>query len=95
MFRIMVLLVAMGLGIARAQTFDVASVKIPPPHVIGQPYDIAIGAIQNDTITFTNASLADCIRFAYGLSSNLQLSAPDWIASTRTSRCKGSTRPWS
>jgi uncharacterized protein (TIGR03435 family) len=81
MFRMMVLLVAAGLGIARAETFEVASVKIPPPHVIGQPYDIAIGAIQNDTITFTNASLADCIRFAYGLSSNLQLLGPDWTTS--------------
>lgn len=81
MFRMIVLLIAAGLVFARAQTFDVASVKIPPPHVIGQPYDITIGAIQNDTITFTNASLADCVRFAYGLSSNLQLLGPDWITS--------------
>ena len=81
MFRVIVLLVATGPGIAQAQTFDVASVKIPPPHVIGQPCDIAIGDIQNATITFTNASLADCIRFAYGLSSNLQLLGPDWITS--------------
>ncbi|HEY4084979.1 MAG TPA: TIGR03435 family protein [Bryobacteraceae bacterium] len=77
----MMLLIAAGLGIARAQNFDVASVRIPPPHVIGQPYDIAVGVIQNDTITFTNASLADCIQFAYGLSSKLQLSGPDWITS--------------
>jgi uncharacterized protein (TIGR03435 family) len=81
MFRMMMLVIAAGLGIAKAQTFDVASVKISPPHVIGQPYDIAIGDIQNDTITFTNASLADCIQFAYGLSSNLQLLGPDWITS--------------
>ena len=79
--RTMTLLVSTGLFIARAQTFEVASVKIPPPHVIGQPYSITIGSIQNDTITFTNASLADCIRFAYGLSGNLQLSGPDWITS--------------
>jgi uncharacterized protein (TIGR03435 family) len=81
MGRMIVLLVVTGLAIVQAQTFDVASVKIPPPHVIGQPYDIAVGVIRNDTITFTNASLADCIRFAYGLSGNLQLSAPDWITS--------------
>ena len=66
MYRMITLLVATGFVIARAQTFEVASVKIPPPHVIGQPYNIAVGIIQNDTITFTNASLADCIRFAYG-----------------------------
>jgi len=83
-FRIIVLFVAMGPGIVRAQAFDVASVKIPPPHVIGQPYDITVGAIQNDTITFTNASLADCIRFAYGISGNLQLVAPDWVTSAES-----------
>ncbi len=83
MFRI-TLLIAAGLVIAQAQTFDVASVKIPPPHVIGQPYDIAIGVIQNETITFTNASLADCIQFAYGLPSKLQLSGPDWITSAES-----------
>jgi uncharacterized protein (TIGR03435 family) len=84
MYRILTLLVATGFAIARAQTFDVASVKIPPPHVIGQPYNITVAEIQNDTITFTNASLADCIRFAYGLSSNLQISGPDWITSTES-----------
>lgn len=82
MYRVIALLVAAGFVIARAQSFEVASVKIPPPHVIGQPYDITVADIQNDTITFTNASLADCIRYAYGLSSNLQLSAPDWVRST-------------
>ena len=81
MFRMIVLLIGACFGIAGGQTFDVASVKIPTPHVIGQPYDITIGSIQNDTITFTNASLADCIQFAYGLSSNLQLMGPDWITS--------------
>lgn len=82
MCRMIALLVATGSVIARAQTFEVASVRIPPPHVIGQPYNITVADIQNDTITFTNASLADCIRYAYGLSSNLQLSAPDWAKSS-------------
>lgn len=84
MYRIMALLFAAGFTVAHAQTFEVASVKIPPPHVIGQPYDITIGDIRNGAVTFTNASLADCIRFAYGLSSNLQLSAPDWITSAES-----------
>jgi uncharacterized protein (TIGR03435 family) len=81
MYRIITLLIATGFVIARAQSFEVASVKIPPPHVIGQPYDITVGLINNGTITFTNASLADCIRFAYGLSSDSQLFGPDWIKS--------------
>jgi uncharacterized protein (TIGR03435 family) len=82
MYRTITLLVAAGFVIARAQTFEVASVKIPPPHVIGQPYNITVADIQNDTITFANASMADCIRYAYVLSSNSQLSAPDWVKST-------------
>ncbi len=81
MYRIMAVLLATGLIVAHAQTFEVASIKIPAPHVIGQPFDITAGAIRGDTVTFTNASLADCIRFAYGLPSNLQLSAPAWITS--------------
>jgi len=80
----MALLFATGFIAAHAQTFDVASVKIPPPHVIGQPFDITIGDIRNGAVTFTNASLGDCIRFAYGLSSNLQLSAPDWITGSES-----------
>lgn len=67
MYRIIALLVATGFVIARAQSFEVASVKIPPPVVIGAPYDINLGTIQHNTVTLTNASLADCVRFAYGL----------------------------
>ena len=84
MHRTIALLFTAGFIVAHAQTFEVASVKIPPPHVVGQPYDITIGDIRNGTVTFTNASLADCIRFAYGLSSNLQLSAPDWMTSAES-----------
>jgi uncharacterized protein (TIGR03435 family) len=62
------------------QSFEVASVKVPLV-VSGQPYDITIGTIQHDTITLTNVSLADCLKFAYGLSSDLQLLGPDWIKS--------------
>jgi uncharacterized protein (TIGR03435 family) len=63
-----------------AQSFEVASVKVPSV-ISGQPYDINLGTIQHDTVTLRNASLADCIRFAYGLSSDSQLSGPEWIKS--------------
>src|SRR5580704_5835833 len=79
MYRIITLLVATGFVIARAQSFEVASVKVPQV-VSGVPYDIRM-TIQHDTVTFTNVSLADCIKFAYGLSSDSQLSGPDWIKS--------------
>lgn len=80
MCRIITLLVATGLTGLHAQTFEVASIKVPQA-VFGQPYDINLGAVQHDTVTLTNVSLADCIRFAYGLSSDYQLSGPDWITS--------------
>lgn len=80
MRRMITLLVASGLAVLRAQAFEVASIKVPQP-VFGQPYDINLGTIRHDTVTLTNVSLADCIRFAYGLSSDYQLSGPDWITS--------------
>jgi uncharacterized protein (TIGR03435 family) len=80
MHRIMTLVAATGFVIARAQTFEVASVKVPPV-VSGEPYGINLGTIQHDTVTLTNASLADCVSFAYGLTSDAQLVGPDWIKS--------------
>jgi uncharacterized protein (TIGR03435 family) len=80
MYRIITLLVATGFVIARAQSFEVASVKVVPV-VSGDLYNINLGTIQHDTVTLTNVSLADCVRFAYGLSSDSQLSGPDWIKS--------------
>jgi uncharacterized protein (TIGR03435 family) len=71
---------ATGFVIAHAQTFEVASVKVAPV-LNGDVYNINLGAIQHDTVTLTNVSLADCIRFAYGLSSDSQLAGPDWIKS--------------
>jgi bla regulator protein blaR1 len=65
---------------AVAPKFEVASVKVPPV-ASGQPYDINLGTIQNETVTLTNVSLADCTRFAYGLTSDSQLLGPDWIKS--------------
>jgi len=80
MYRIITLLVATGFVIVRAQTFEVATVKVPQV-VSGEAYDIDIGTIQHNTVTLTNVSLADCIKFAYGLSSDFRLSWPEWITS--------------
>lgn len=80
MYRIITLLVVTGFVIARAQSFEVASVKVAPV-VSGERYNINLGTIQHDTVTLTNASLADCVRFAYGLSSDSQLFGPDWVKS--------------
>jgi uncharacterized protein (TIGR03435 family) len=78
--RRMITLIAAGFVIAYGQSFEVASVKVPQV-VSGQPYNIDLGTIQHNTVTLTNVSLADSIKFAYGLSSDLQLSGPEWITS--------------
>jgi uncharacterized protein (TIGR03435 family) len=77
MHRIAVLCVVTALA-ACAQTFEVASVKVAPV-LSGDLYNINLGTVKNDTVTFSNSSLADCIRFAYGLTSDSQLAGPDWI----------------
>jgi uncharacterized protein (TIGR03435 family) len=79
-YRMTTLLIATGFVIVRAQNFEVASVRVPQV-VSGQPYNIDLGTIQHDAVTLTNVSLADCIKFAYGLSSDFQLSGPEWITS--------------
>jgi uncharacterized protein (TIGR03435 family) len=80
MYRTITLFVVTGFVIAHAQSFEVASVKVPKV-VSGEPYNIDLGTIQHTTVTLTNVSLADCIKFAYGLSSDFQLSGPEWITS--------------
>jgi hypothetical protein len=32
-----------------------------------------------EEVTFHNASLSDCLKFAYGIVSNAQIAGPDWI----------------
>ncbi len=63
----------------RAQsTFDVATIKqslLPD----GDLFSINLGTIRNGKVALTNTTLSDCIRFAYGLVSEDQISGPDWI----------------
>lgn len=71
-------------GKAPAQTqaarpeFDVASLK---PAVLdgADTYTANLGTFRNGVVTLTNTTLAECIRFAYDLSSDDLLSGPDWI----------------
>jgi uncharacterized protein (TIGR03435 family) len=79
LFRITAL-IAIGMVSACGQSFEVASVKVAPV-LSGDLYNINLGTVRHDTVTLTNASLADCIRFAYGLTSDAQLYGPDWIKS--------------
>jgi uncharacterized protein (TIGR03435 family) len=61
--------------------FDVATVKSSPPPT-GDLISINLGGVRNGKVTFANASLSDCLKFAYGIVSNEQIAGPDWITST-------------
>jgi uncharacterized protein (TIGR03435 family) len=59
--------------------FEVATVKSSPPPADPQRMPINIGTARNGKVALTNASLSDCIKFAYGIVSDDQLAGPDWM----------------
>jgi uncharacterized protein (TIGR03435 family) len=76
-------LIALGAAVAQQDatkpTFDVASVK-PSPRESGRDLlNINLGTARHGTVTLGNTTLSECIRYAYGLSSEDQISGPDWI----------------
>ncbi|HEX3746253.1 MAG TPA: TIGR03435 family protein [Bryobacteraceae bacterium] len=62
---------------AQSPAFDVASVKPSPP--AGDLLQINLGTFTHDEVTLTNATLSECIQFAYSLVSEDEIDGPDWI----------------
>lgn len=60
--------------------FEVASLKPSPPSAADK-ININLGSLSHGTLTLSNASLADCLRYAYSLTNNEQLAGADWIQS--------------
>lgn len=60
--------------------FDVASMK-RSPETGADSISINLGTVRNGQVTLSNATLAECLMYAYGLSSGDQVSGPDWIKS--------------
>jgi uncharacterized protein (TIGR03435 family) len=60
--------------------FEVATVKRSPPPE-GDSININLGTVRNGKVTFANASLSDCLKFAFDLVSDAQISSPDWVKS--------------
>ena len=58
--------------------FDVASVKPSPPSGTDL-ININLGTAAHGVVTLTNTTLSECVRFAYGLASEDQVTGPDWI----------------
>ncbi len=65
----------------QAQSFEVASVRIGAPIPIGENYNINLGTVSHGTLTLTNTTLADCLRFAYSLTSDSLIAGEGWIKS--------------
>jgi uncharacterized protein (TIGR03435 family) len=63
------------------QEFEVASVKPVDLSKLGDAISMNIGTVRREEVTFGNATLNDCIRFAYGMGSDAQIAGPDWIRS--------------
>ncbi|HVW08992.1 MAG TPA: TIGR03435 family protein [Bryobacteraceae bacterium] len=64
-------------------SFDAASVKAVDISRLDDSISMNIGTVRNGEVTFGNATLNDCIRFAYGMASDAQISGPEWIRSKR------------
>jgi uncharacterized protein (TIGR03435 family) len=67
-------------GLIHAQPpaeFEVASLKQGLP--VSAQFNINLGSVEHGTLTLTNASLSDCLLYAYSLSNKDQLAGPAWI----------------
>ena len=69
------------LAAAAEPSFEVASLKPSPPIPLGQNYNANLGTARFGEVTLSNATLVDCIKFAYGLASDEQVSGPEWVKS--------------
>lgn len=68
-------------GQSRRPEFEVASVKIVDTSSLGTAVRVNLGTIENDKVSFGNATLVDCVRYAWGIASDMQISGPDWTKS--------------
>ncbi len=64
---------------AQGPAFDVATVKVGGPVEANGNININTGKILNGVVTLSNATLSDCLKFAYSLTTDAQLAGPDWI----------------
>lgn len=74
-------LILLAVVTAGAQEFGVATVKSSRVTGPGELININLGTFRNGRLTFTNASLSDCLKYAYELISDAQIAGPDWVTS--------------
>jgi uncharacterized protein (TIGR03435 family) len=83
--------VCLAAGVVLAQAppteFDVATVKLLPPLPAGTTLArINLGAYYKGSLTMSDVTLSEALRFAYDLTSEEQVSGPDWIKSRDVAR---------
>jgi uncharacterized protein (TIGR03435 family) len=66
---------------AQQPQFEVATLKRSTPVPLGTPLPINLGSFVNGTAMLTNATLSECLQFAYGVVADAQIAGPDWIKS--------------
>ncbi len=64
---------------APTPAFEVATIKMGGPVEANGNININLGRILNGVVTLSNATLSDCLRFAYSLTTAEQIAGPDWI----------------
>jgi uncharacterized protein (TIGR03435 family) len=64
---------------ASQPTFDVASLKVVP--FTSGDYRANLGTAVNGQVTLTNATLCECLRYAFSINNDDQIAGPDWIKS--------------
>jgi uncharacterized protein (TIGR03435 family) len=83
MFLLAVCLAAQPSAVSALPVFDVASLKQAPPPVDG-PLAINLGNAVHGTVTLTNATLSECLRYAFDIHDDAQISGPEWIKQKST-----------
>jgi uncharacterized protein (TIGR03435 family) len=62
---------------AQSPAFDVASLK--PVQSTDDLYTANLGTARHGQVALTNATLSDCLRYAFGITNDAQIAGPDWI----------------
>ncbi len=64
---------------AQSPAFEAATIKMGGPVEANGLININTGKILNGVVTLANATLSDCLKFAYSLTTDSQIAGPEWI----------------
>ncbi|HVY93543.1 MAG TPA: TIGR03435 family protein [Bryobacteraceae bacterium] len=73
----LLLLAGLPAGAAEPPHFEASTLKQAPPPTGNYP--ITLGLVKGSRFYMTNVTLSDCLKYAYGLVSDEQISGPGWL----------------